>query len=259
MSTTGTQAIDRAAALVAAVVRADEPLSFTELVAESGLARSTTSRLLAALERKQLLERDREGGFQAGPLFALYAARHDPWAEVVRLVDPVLQRLGDAVRDSVYVTIPSGRETTVQVAQVDASYVLGARDWSHVEVPPHCSAAGKVLYAFGCLDLPKGDGPSQLLQRLTEQSIGSLPELERELERVRRRGYATTLEELEIGLSAVATPLLGRDGGAVAAVGVHGPTVRMTDQLDRVVALLVEHADEMSAQLLRRSRKEGAA
>ena len=51
----GTQAVDRAAALIDLVVRAPDPVSFTALSEESGLARSTTSRLLAALERTELL------------------------------------------------------------------------------------------------------------------------------------------------------------------------------------------------------------
>ena len=54
----GTQAVDRAAALLAMVVQADEPITFTDLTEASGLARSTTSRLLSALERTRLLERD---------------------------------------------------------------------------------------------------------------------------------------------------------------------------------------------------------
>ena len=40
----------------------------------------------------------------------------------------------------------------MQIAQVDSTYMLGARDWMQVDVPPHCSALGKVLYAFGALD-----------------------------------------------------------------------------------------------------------
>src|SRR3954463_8806878 len=54
----GTQAVDRACALVALVVRTGEPLTFSELSDAAGLARSTTSRLLAALERTDLLQRD---------------------------------------------------------------------------------------------------------------------------------------------------------------------------------------------------------
>src|SRR3954465_13587080 len=90
----GTQAVDRAAALVDLVVRADEPLSFTELSDETGLARSTTSRLLAALDAADLVERDPSGGYVAGPLFALHANYHDPWPQVARLALPVLERVG---------------------------------------------------------------------------------------------------------------------------------------------------------------------
>ena len=89
-ATTGTQAVDRAALLVSTVVRADEPLTFAELQDECGLPKSTTSRMLAALERTELLERDHAGSYVAGPLFWLYATRHDPWEELVRLARPTL-------------------------------------------------------------------------------------------------------------------------------------------------------------------------
>lgn len=259
MSPTGTQAVDRAAALVSLVVSADKPVTFAELAEVSGLARSTTSRLLAALERSRLLERDGGGSFRSGPLFSLYAARHDPASEIVHLVQPVLRQLGEQVRESVFLTLPRGRDGTATIAQVDSSYVLGARDWVGVQVPPHCSAAGKVLYAYGCLDLPRGAGGDGLLTRPTPRSIGSREDLEQELVRVRRRGYATTEEELEVGLCAVAAPVRGRDGEVLAAVGVHGPNARIQPQLDSVGQLLIEQAEAISGLLLPRSREEGAA
>ena len=92
---TGTRALDRAADLVATVVHADEPMSFADLQDASGLAKSTTSRMLTALERSGLLERDPAGAYVAGRLFWLYAARHDPWQELVRLARPAMQRIGD--------------------------------------------------------------------------------------------------------------------------------------------------------------------
>src|SRR5688572_9762988 len=54
-ASSGTQALDRAVQLVSSVVQATEPLSFAELQESSGLAKSTTSRMLAALERGGLL------------------------------------------------------------------------------------------------------------------------------------------------------------------------------------------------------------
>ena len=65
-SSGGTQAIDRAAQLLTLVVESEGPITFTELADESGLARSTTSRLLAALEGNHLLERSADGAYRSG-------------------------------------------------------------------------------------------------------------------------------------------------------------------------------------------------
>ena len=81
----GTQAVDRAAALLTYVVEADHPVTFAEAIEAAGLARSTTSRLLSALERTQLLERSSTGEYVGGPLFVRYAARHDRNKQLAKL------------------------------------------------------------------------------------------------------------------------------------------------------------------------------
>jgi IclR family acetate operon transcriptional repressor len=253
MSTHGTQAVDRAAQLLALVVQADAPISFTELAEETGLARSTTSRLLAALEANHLLERDPAGAYVSGPLFALYAARHDPWSQVARLATPTLQRIGELTGETVNLAVPRG-ETVVQIAQVSSTFVLGSRDWMQVTVPPHCSALGKVLYAFGCLALPEDP-----LEQLTEHSMATTAALSGELATVRRRGYATTREELEIGLDAVAAPVHGAEGDVIAGLGVSGPSARLRQNLDEIGRLLTDHSSSLSQVLRRRTPKEGVA
>ena len=74
-SPTGTQAVDRAALLLWEVVHCPDPVTFTELTESSGLAKSTTSRLLTALERNGLVRRDPAGGFRPGEVFVSYACR----------------------------------------------------------------------------------------------------------------------------------------------------------------------------------------
>jgi DNA-binding IclR family transcriptional regulator len=253
VTNTGAQAVDRAAQLLTLVVQADEPISFTELFEDSGLARSTTSRLLAALEHNHLLERDAAGAYRCGALFALYAARHDPWSQVVRLAGPAMQALGDETRETVNLAIPRG-ETVVQIAQVDSTYMLGARDWMQVTVPAHCSALGKVLYAYDGLALPTGD-----LEQLTTHSLATADALRRQITAIRRAGYATTREELEIGLDAVAAPVHGSSGEVIAALGVSGPSTRLREALDDLGPLLTKHADSLSQLLRRRIRTKGVA
>jgi DNA-binding IclR family transcriptional regulator len=249
----GTQAVDRAAGLVATVVQADEPLAFAELQEASGLAKSTTSRLLAALERTELLERDDTGCYVAGPLFWLYAARHDPWDELSRLARPTMERLGEDTRETVNLAVARG-DRVVQVGQVDSQYMLGTRDWTQVEVPAHCSALGKVLYAHRCLPVPRG-----WLEQLTRHSVADGAELCRQLPAVLQRGWAVTVDELEIGLSGVAVPVRGAGGEVVAALGVSGPTPRLADHIEEFGRLLADRAEQLSALLHRKTREEGVA
>ena len=250
---TGTQAIDRAALLVATVVRADEPLSFGELQDECGLPKSTTSRLLTALERTELLERNDTGSYVAGPLFWLYATRHDPWEELVRLAWPTMEKLGADTGETVNLSVARG-DRVVQVAQVDSTFLLGSRDWTQVDVPEHSSALGKVLLAHGVLAVPGGQ-----LDRLTPHTIADRDALRRELEQVVRRGWASTVDELEIGLSGVAAPVRGVEGDVVAALGISGPSQRLETRRDDVGRLLTERAEQLSALLRRRTKREGAA
>lgn len=253
MSTTGAQSVERAAQLLTLVVQADEPISFTELVDDSGLARSTTSRLLAALEANHLLERDAGGAYRCGALFALYAARHDPWSQIARLADPVLRAIGVETGETVNLGVARG-DAVVQIAQVDSTYMLGSRDWMQVNVPPHCSALGKVLYAYDCLPEPHG-----ALEQLTPHSLATAESLHRQIVSIRANGYATTREELEIGLAAVAVPVRGVDGRAVAALGVSGPSARLGSKLDLVGRHLIRHGESLSQILHPRIRTRGVA
>jgi IclR family transcriptional regulator, acetate operon repressor len=253
MNNPGAQAVDRAAQLLTLVVEHGDPVSFTELVEYSGLTRSTTSRLLAALEANYLLERDVHGAFSAGALFGQYAARHDPNSQLARVAASVLRTVGAETGETVNLAVARG-ETVIQVAQVEATFVLGARDWMHVTVPPHCSALGKALYAYAALPLPTGD-----LEQLTAHSLATAGALRREVAVIRRRGYALTREELEIGLDAVAVPVHGPDGSVVAALGVSGPSTRLGPKLDEVGCLLTEHGSALSHLLNPRVRTKGVA
>ena len=166
-TSTGTQAVDRAAQLVSTVVHADQPLSFADLQEASGLAKSTTSRMLTALERTGLVERDAAGSYVAGSLFWLYAARHDPWEELVRLARPAMERIGEETAETVHLSVTRG-EQVVQVAQVDSRYLLGTRDWTEIEVPAHTSSLGKVFYAWGALPVPTSGMHARTVATITD-------------------------------------------------------------------------------------------
>jgi IclR family acetate operon transcriptional repressor len=249
-ATGGTQAVDRAAALLTLVVEADVAVTFGELSEAVGLARSTTSRLLAALERTRLVERVGTGEYIGGPLFALYAARHDRNAELARLARPMLGTIGEETGETVHLAVANGGRVS-HIAQVDSTFLLGARDWTDVEVPPHCSALGKVLLAWKVLALPEAP-----LEQVTDHTLLTTHALEDDLVLVRSRGFAVTQDELEIGLSGVAAPVFGPAATVVATVGVSGPTARLEDRVDHVGRLLMDQTEALSALLRHGNRPE---
>lgn len=245
----GTQSLDRAAELLSLIVRSEEPVTYTTIVDQTGFARSTTSRLLQGLERNGLLERDRDGAFRGGALFAHYATRFDRVEALVAAAQPSLERLAEETGETVNLAVARG-DTVVQVSQIDSTYMLGAMNWVGLDVPPHSSALGKVMYAFGSLPLPKAR-----LERLTANTITDPGEFAEELTAVRSQGYAMTRGELEEGLDGLAAPVIGADGHVVAALGVSGPAFRIEESLDSFGKLLVLESERLTKVLTRRVRK----
>ena len=166
--TTGTQAIDRAAQLLVRVVESAEPQSIGELAQRSGLPKSTTSRLVAALERQGLVQRiEDRGRLRPGPVLLRYANR-DTAATLVELAAPSLRRLADASGETINLAVP-GPDGVEHLAQEDTAHFVGVTDWVGRKVRFELAANGKCFLAFGGAD------------KLTP-----------ELRKVRARGYATS-------------------------------------------------------------------
>jgi IclR family transcriptional regulator, acetate operon repressor len=250
---TGTQAVERAAQLLIQVTRHRDPVTFAELTEASGLAKSTASRLLTALERSGLVRRDPAGGFRPGEVFVSYACRGGAEADLVSVAQPALDRLGAQTGETVNLGVARAGGLVEQIAQVDSTYLIGGTNWVGMSVPLHCAALGKVLLAFGAAELPRGR-----LEQRTARTLTSRAALQADLAGVRERGWAVTDEELEPGLVAVAAPV-HRDGGAViAAVSVSGPSGRLTAAaIPAAAAQCAAAAASLSAVL--GYEKEGAA
>jgi IclR family transcriptional regulator, acetate operon repressor len=246
----GTQAVDRAARLLAEVVHSADPMTFTELSATTGLAKSTTSRLLLALERNGLVRRDDHGRFLPGEMFVSFAWRGGAQAGLVAVAQPFLERLGKATGETINLGV-SSNGMVEQIAQVDSTYLIGGTNWVGMSVPLHCSALGKVLLAYGAAQLDRLDK----LEWRTAKTIATEAALRADLAGVRARGYAVTDEELEPGLVAVAAPIYGYDGSVVAALSVSGPASRMArDALAAAASQCAEEAAGLSAVLGYRQR-----
>ena len=206
-ATAGTQAVDRAAALLdLGRARRRAASRFTELseddragqvdhLAAAGRARA--HRAARARRRRRVRRRP-----------AVRAVRRPPRpvAELVRLARPVLERLGEQTGETVQPRRRPRRSTWCRSRQVDSTYLLlGARDWIEVEVPAALLRAGQ-----GVLRLRRARRcpPGRLERRTDAHRRRPASELRRELATdPPHRGYATTIDELETGSERVAAPV----------------------------------------------------
>lgn len=229
-----TDAADRTAGLLALMIERS-PRTVAELIAAADAPEADVQRSLAALERHGLIEWD-AGRTQAR--FA-HAARRD----LAELAEPAMRRLAGESGETVNLMVRSAGGAEA-IAQVDGRHVLGVSSWIGREVPDHCSAAGKVFLAFGDAQ------PAEPLERLTARTIVHAEQLGRELSAVRELGFATIVDELEMGLAAVAAPIRDGAGNVVGALSVAGPTARLgPSRLGVVGRLAIESADAVSRAL----------
>ena len=209
--------------MLARLLESDEPMSLRDLAEAADLPKSTASRLITALERHGLVHQAGERGkLEPGPAILRFAHRGGLERHLVELAEPALEAVAQASGETVNLSVPTPYGVD-HLAQVDGRHFLGAGQWVGRRVDYHCTANGKVFLAFGAAEIPPGP-----LARLTTDTVVNRAALEDVLERVRRDGYATAADELEDGLSALAAPVRGPTGEVIAALGISGPTLRLT-------------------------------
>jgi DNA-binding IclR family transcriptional regulator len=251
----GTQSIDRAAQLLVHVVEGEEAPTVGELARLAGLPKSTTSRLIGALERQGLVQRDPErGAVRPGPVLLRYAHRETTTVDLVELAADSLERLARESGETANLGVAT--PTAVEMLdQRDSRHILGSANWVGQRVPHHGSVIGKVFLAAGTVPFPELP-----LERLAPHTITDAAELRRDLDRARLRGYATAVDELELGLWAVAAPVRDAGGTVVAALSVSGPTVRLHEGLlDELGRLVRDEASTLSIRIGYDDLKRGAA
>ena len=104
--------------------------------------------------------------------------------------------------------------------------------------------------------MPLPDGP---LERPTAATLADLDDLRRDGERTRRRGWAVTADELEVGLTGVAVPVRGHRGEVVAALGISGPTATTGGPARRARPVLTHHAAALTSCCAAAPAQEGVA
>ena len=242
------QSVDRAVAILEILAR-DGEAGVTEVARELDVHKSTASRLLAALDRRELVAQDTaRGKFRLGVGIVRLAGAASARLDVLQESRPVCRALAQQVGETVNLAVLSGRDA-LYLDQAAGPAALSPHNWAGLRVPLHATSDGKVLLAFR----PEAELAGFLtppLARLTERTIADPAVFRAELAEIRRRGFATAVDELEAGLSAVAAPVRDAEGTVIASISTSGPSFRIpADRIPVLAEAVRRAAGEVSRRL----------
>lgn len=242
---TTVQSVDRAVSILEVLARSGE-VGVTELARELGVHKSTAFRLLAALERRDLVEQHvGRGKYRLGTGILRLAGATTSRLDVVQESRPVSRALAQRTGETVNLAVLSDG-AALYMDQAAGSSALQPHNWVGQRIPLHATSNGKVL--LSTLERAEVARQVPVLRAYTAHTITTLDGLVRELHDVRERGVAIAVDELEIGLTAIAAPVRNVHGEVVASMSISGPTFR----LDAARVPLLSEAVALAAQQVSR-------
>jgi IclR family KDG regulon transcriptional repressor len=161
--------------------------------------------------------------------------------DIRRVSLPYLQELNRQTRETVHLTVRHG-SSAVYVEKLDSTEQLRIYSRIGAAVPLYCTAVGKVMLAYMADEQQKRLLTQLALKRYTPNTVGNLQQLEAELHRVRKNGYACDLEEHELHIRCVAAPIWDHTGLVNASLSITAPIVRMAISRLRQLAPLIQAA-----------------
>jgi IclR family transcriptional regulator, acetate operon repressor len=211
--------LSRAFALLSSFEPGDTELSLAELGRRAGVPKPTVHRLVVELSRWRIVERTPRGVRLGMRLFELgQLASHQRGLREAAL--PFLSDLYEATHETVHLAVLDGVEVVyLEKLRARGSPSLPSRLGGRM--PAYCTGVGKALLAFSPPEVVHAVVANGLTRR-TPRTIVMPGLFEREIETVRARGLAFEHEESTPGVVCVASPVLGSDGQAVAAISIAG-------------------------------------
>lgn len=243
------QSIARAKALLDAMDHGDW-VSLRDLARATGLAKTTAFNLVNALVAVGLAERDgRAGAYRLGLHHIVYGKAVERRLDVAAIARAHLTRLCAITRETVNLALP-GPTDAVIVESLEGSQNLRVSSYSGTRAPYHSTACGRALLAHQPAAFRNTIYSIAPLPPATERTITDPEAIEVLLERCRETGWATEVEENEMGGACVAAPIFGPDGKVVAAVSVAGPAARFDPEtMERFGRLLVANLAKVTTDL----------
>lgn len=220
------ESVDNALKLL--LLFAEQPaVRLTEASGYLGVASSTAHRLLAMLQYRGFVRQDPASrAYAPGPALTVIAASINRRDDARMRARPVLQKLNIELDETITLARLEGGQVNY-IDSIEGTKTVRVISRAGQMMPANCTSTGKAMLSALSAEELRRLFPDERLKTLTGRSIPTRTELEAELARVRRRGYASSTEESEEGVASVAVAVPPH-GGARYAVNVSVPLNRMT-------------------------------
>ncbi|CCE02664.1 IclR family transcriptional regulator C-terminal domain-containing protein [Bradyrhizobium sp. STM 3809] len=246
----GVQSVGRALQILEILAEDDEGYRLSDLAVRAGLSTSTVHRLLTTLEKRRFVQFDRlESKWHVGAQSFAVGATFTRRRNFVALAIPYMRRLRDQSRETVNLAVVDD-ESLMVLMRLDSREIMRSLTKVGGRLSMVASGMGKAVLATYSDDDVSGIIHRQGMPRLTEKSIIRAGELFRELEIIRRQGYAVDDEEAMPGLRCIAAVVLDSLREPLAAISISGLASRLTEERVPVVGGMVRDiAAELTAAL----------
>lgn len=241
------RSVERALEILLYLNRRGEPVGISQIAKDLDEYKSTVFRTLQTLEARHFVEQQNDSGkYVLGPIYLSMAGKIKAYDLYKPFAVKLHKEFNEAVNVSVLdVTSSDSYKSIIVVKEDSKDNILFVSPTIGSVMECYCSSVGKCLLAFS-RDISERMLKNYKFVRYTPHTISDLPTLQEELRKVRELGYAMDNEEKEIGLTCVGAPILNKNGEAVAAISVSGPTQRLRNH---DVQLIVEQLKQTSAEI----------
>lgn len=248
------QGLKRQAELLDAISEApDAGVSITSLCDTTGLPKGTVHRMLEGMQQLDMVVQEESKKWRLGPRVSFWAGKYLEGPTALGPLKEYVDRLSRETRFFSYLAIQDLHNIVcVDLGRSEHKAHFFVQLGS--SVPVLSTAAAKALLAYQ---------PQELALPLIEKAIAENPETRletvtlesylEELSETRRCGYATCMEELEIGVSAIGAAVKNASNQSVASLSVVAPTAALVEEWDDTVWKLRMIAEEASAMLGKKS------
>ncbi|RAH99256.1 IclR family transcriptional regulator [Acuticoccus sediminis] len=224
-----------------------KPLGITEIAAQLSMNKSNVHRLVKTLCKMNYAAQEPDRTYRASLKLWRLGTALMSHQRIAGLCVSAMHGLVQATGESVHLSVIEGAHV-MHIDKIDSDQTVRAYTERGETAPLHCVASGKVLLAYNYEHLR--DAAIQSMIRFTPRTITDPEALDAEMAQIRKLGYARNTGEHRADVAGIAAPVFALGGAAVAAIGISGPTQRLTRQRIREIAPAVVEAGRAASDAL---------